>query len=105
MEIIAIISQLSQYIFAALAVIFCVVLYRRQRQFGWLLVSVAFIQPFYALILRAIHGRPLLTYMTVGSTSGGLQTVSYRIDFPFFYIVAIIGLYLLVQKARHEPVA
>ena len=105
MEIIAIISQLSYYIFGALAVVLCVVLFRRQRQFGWLLVSVAFIQPFYALLMRAIHGRPLLTYMTVGRSPEGFQQISYRIEFPVFYIVAIIGLYLLVQKTRHEPVA
>jgi hypothetical protein len=103
METIAIVSRLSTYLFALLAVILCIVLFRRQRQFGWLLVSVVFIQPFYALLMRAVHGQPLLTYKLVGVAPDGHQTVN--VDFPFFYIVAIIGLYLLVQKTRHEHVA
>lgn len=105
MEIIAITTQLSRYLFAALAVALCIMLFRRERQFGWLLVSVAFIPSFYALLMRAIHGRPLLTYMSSGTSPEGFARIGYRVDFPIFYLVAIIGLYLLVQQKRHEPAA
>jgi hypothetical protein len=86
-------------------VAFCGVLFRRSRQRGWLLVSVAFMQPFWTLLLRAIHGRQLFTYMTVGVAPDGSQRINYRVDFPVFYVVAIIGLYLLVRKTHHETVA
>ena len=105
MQTIAIISLLSYYITALLAVVLCVMLFRQSHQRGWLLVSVAFIQPFWLLASRAIHGRQLFTYMTVGVAPDGSQRISYRVDFPFFYVVAIIGLYLLVRKTHHEPVA
>jgi hypothetical protein len=105
MQIIAIISLLSYYVSALLAVALCVMLFRQSRQRGWLLVSVAFMQPFWVLLSRAIHGRQLFTYMTVGVAPDGSQRISYRVDFPVFYVVAIIGLYLLVRKTHHETVA
>jgi hypothetical protein len=105
MQTISIISQLSYYVTALLAVTLCVMLFRQSRQHGWLLVSVAFIQPFWLLASRIIHGRPLLYYITMTTAPDGSLKTSYRIEFPFFYIVAIIGLYLLVKKTRHETVA
>jgi hypothetical protein len=105
METIAIISYLSYLVFALLAVILCVILFRYSRQRGWLLVSVTFLQPFWLLFIHAIQGRHLLPYMTVVTAPDGSQRTSVPIDFPVFYIVAIIGLYLLVQKARRDKLA
>ncbi|HZF01922.1 MAG TPA: hypothetical protein VE344_08510 [Methylomirabilota bacterium] len=105
METIAIISQLSYYVFAFLAVALCVILFRHYHQFAWLLVSVAFVQPFWVLLMRIIHGRPLLYYITMTTAPDGSLKTGYRVEFPVFYIVAIIELYLLVKKTRHETVA
>ena len=104
MQTISIISQLSYYVASLVAVTLCVILFRQSRQRGWLLVSVAFIQPFWLLLTRIIYGRPLLYYITMTTASDGSLKTSYRIEFPFFYIVAIIGLYLLVKKTRQETV-
>ena len=105
MEIIAIIFYLSYLVSAALAIYLCVILFRHYHQFGWLLVSVTFLQPFWLLLLRAINGHVALSYMTVGVAADGSQKINYRIDFPIFYVVAIIGLYLLVKKTRNETTA
>jgi hypothetical protein len=105
METIAIIFYLSYLVSAALAIYFCVILFRHYRQIGWLLVSVTFLQPFWLLFVRAIHGHVALSYMTVVVAPDGSQKIGYRIDFPVFYVVAIIGLYLLVKKTCRETVA
>jgi hypothetical protein len=106
METLAIIAAVSYYVFAFLAVALCVVLFRHYRQYGWLLVGVAFIQPIWLLAVRLIHGRPLLYYITATTEApDGSIRHDYHIGFPILHIVAIIGLYLLVRKTRHETVA
>jgi hypothetical protein len=105
METLAIIAAVSYYVFAFLAVALCVILFRHYRQYGWLLVGVAFIQPIWLLAVRLIHGRPLLYYITATTAPDGSIKTGYHIGFPVFHIVAIIGLYFLVRKARHETVA
>jgi hypothetical protein len=106
METLAVLSQLSVYALSLLAVALCVMLFRRSQQPAWLLVSVVFIQPICALVMRVIHGRPLLHFMSAQVTPDGLQQIRYTVEFPVFSLVAIIGLYLLVRKMRYErPVA
>ena len=106
METLAIISQLSVYALALLAVALCVMLFRRSQQPAWLLVCVVFIQPICGLVMRAINGRPLLHFMSAQVTPDGLQRIRYTVEFPVFSLVAIIGLFLLVRKIRYErPVA
>jgi hypothetical protein len=105
MQTLAIIGAASYYVFAIIGVTLCVILFRHYRQLGWLLVSVAFGQPIYFLFWRIIRGRPLLYYITATTAPDGSIKEFYRIDFPIYFIVAIIGLYLLVRKARHETVA
>jgi len=102
METLAIIAATSYYVFAIIGVTLCVILFRHYRQYAWLLVSVAFGQPIWFLFWRVIHGRPLLYYITATTAPDGSIRQGYRIDFPIFFIVAIIGLYLLVRKTRHE---
>jgi hypothetical protein len=48
-----------------------VILCRRQRTLAWLLIGAVFLEPFV-----------------------------YGIDFPFLYLSAVIGLFLLVQSSR-----
>jgi TRAP-type mannitol/chloroaromatic compound transport system permease small subunit len=106
METLAIISQLSVYALSLLAVALCVTLFRRSQQPAWLFVSVVFIQPLCALVIRAIHGRPLLHFMSAQVSPDGLQRIRYTVEFPVFSLVAIIGLFILVRKIQHErPVA
>ena len=105
METLAIIAAASYYVFAFIALALCVILFRHYRQYGWLLVSVAFIQPIWTLAMRLLCGQPLLYYITATTTPDGSIKTGYHIAFPAFHIVAIIGLYLLVRKARHETVA
>ena len=105
METLAIIAATSYYVFAIIGVTLCVILFRHYRQYAWLLVSVAFGQPIWFLFWRLIHGRPLLYYITATTAPDGSIRQGYHIDFPVFFIVAIIGLYLLVRKTRHETVA
>jgi uncharacterized membrane protein len=100
MEIIAIISHLLRYVLAVVAVILCVMLFRRQRQFGWLFVGAVFLEPLLLLVMRAFRGRPLLSYKTQALGSDGVLHVNYQWDFPVLYILTVIGLFLLVREAR-----
>ena len=102
MEALAIISHLLHFVLAILAVYFCVSLFRRHRECGWLLVSVVFLEPFVLLLMRAIRGRPLLAYKSVSAGSDGIMQVSYRMDFPFLYIIAVIGLFMLVRDSQKK---
>jgi hypothetical protein len=103
MKALAIISHLSVFVLAILAIVCCIGLYRHHRQIAWLILGAMFLEPFWFLLMRAIKGRPLLAYMSVGAGADGSQIIHYRIGFPFFYILAVIGLYLLVQNARRKP--
>ena len=100
METIAIISHLLHYALAVVAAILCVRLFRRQRQFGWLLVGVVFLEPLLLLAMRAFRGRPLLSYETQTVGSDGVLHITYRLDFPVLYILAVIGLFMLFREAR-----
>ena|SRR5690242_1807905 len=105
MKALAIISQLLPLVLAILAIVFCVILYRHYRHVAWLILGAAYLEPFWYLAMRAVHGRPLLYYMSVGTGPDGSTAIHYRITFPFFYIVTAIGLFLLVQHARRKPLA
>ena len=102
MEFLAFISHLLRYVLALVAVLFCVALFRRQGACGWLFVGVVFLEPFVFLLMRAIRGRPLLAYKTVSASPDGVIDVSYRVDFPFFYIAAVVGLFMLMRGAREK---
>ena len=102
MEALAIISHLLHFVLAILAIYFCVTLFRRHRACGWLLVSAVFLEPFVLLFMRAIRGRPLLAYKTVSAGSDGIMQVSYRMDLPFLYIIAVAGLFMLVRDSQKK---
>jgi hypothetical protein len=100
MEALAIISHLLHYVLAVAALYFCITLFRRRRVWGWLLLSAVFLEPFYLLFARAIRGRPLLAYKSVSAGSDGIMQVSYRLDFPFFYILAVLGFFYFFDRGR-----
>ena len=102
MEALAITSHLLHYVLAVLAIYFCVTLFRRSRACGWLLVSAVFLEPFFLLVMRVIHGRPLLAYKTTSLGADGIMQISYRMDFPFCYIVAVVGLFMLVRESQKK---
>jgi hypothetical protein len=101
MEALAIISHLLHYALALAALYCCVTLFRRQRQVGWLFVSAVFLEPFVLLLMRAFHSRPLLRYKTIGDVGpDGVLNISYNFNFPFLYILAVAGLFILVREVR-----
>jgi hypothetical protein len=102
MEALAIISHLLRYVLAILAVYFCVTLFRQRRACGWLFVSAVFLEPFVLLVMRAVRGSPLLAYKTVSAGSDGIMLVGYRMDFPFLYIIAVVGLFMLVRDSQKK---
>ena len=100
MGIIAIISHLVHYALAILAMILCVTLFLRQHQVGWLLVGAVFVEPLLLLVMRAFRGHPLFSYKTQALGSDGILHVNYQMDFPVLYILAVVGLFLLVRGHR-----
>jgi hypothetical protein len=102
MEALALFSHLLHYVLAVVAVYLCVTLYRRHRQCGWLLVSAVFLEPFVLMLMRAVRGRPLLRYSTSGPAVDGADQLTYNVDFPVLYILAVVGLFMLVREVRRE---
>lgn len=100
MEITALTFDLLHYLLTIVAGSLCLALFRRNRQWGWLLMSVAFLQPVGFLITRAVLGHPMLTYKFSTVGADGLPSEIYRVDFPLLEMLAVIGLVLLVRSAR-----
>jgi hypothetical protein len=92
-EILAACLYASSFIFAAAAIALCVFLFQHTRLFGWLLLAVLFIEPFYFAVIRLYHGGPLLHYRTVKS---GITSIHY--DIPVAYVCAVLGLFLLAKR-------
>jgi hypothetical protein len=105
MELIAIISNLLRYFLALAALVFCVMLFRHYRKIGWLLVGAVFLEPVVQLALRAAQGWPLLPYKRIVPSTDNLLHVEYTWDFPILYLLAVVGLFLLVRKIRDEQKA
>jgi hypothetical protein len=100
MEVVAAILFFSNYVLVAIAVGLCIGLFRLHRQWGWLVLGVAFLWPFGALLLRLAHGMPFLTYRTVGTNHYGVAQLTYHWQFPGFYLVVVVALLLLMRDAR-----
>ena len=105
MEILAAILYFSQFALSATAAVLAVMLFRHYRYCGWLLLAVAFLSPFGFLLLRFLHGRPLLTYRSYGPAVDGLAQLTYRLEIPGFYIVVVAALLLLLRDARRNKSA
>jgi hypothetical protein len=100
MEIIAPILYFSNFVLSAIAVSLAVMLFRHYRQVGWLLLAVAFLSPFIFLVLRLVHGQPLLTYRSFGPVVNGVAELKLRYDIPGFYMLVVAALLLLIRDAR-----
>lgn len=73
----------SNYVLSAIAVTLAVLLYRRNRNCGWLVLAVAFFSPFAILGWRIMHGDHVMA---------GLRS-NWR--FPCFYAAMVVGLLLI----------
>lgn len=100
MEALAILSHLLHYVLAVIAVTICLRLYRPQRQWGWLFLSAIFLEPFVLLVMRVLNGRPLMPYKVVNHGADLIMNVTYRYNFPFLYLLALVGLVLLFRQTR-----
>jgi hypothetical protein len=95
METLAITSHLLRYLAAALAIYLCLALFRRDKAWGWLLLSAVFLEPFTLLLVRAFRGQAVLTYKSMAVGSDGVMQVTYRMDFPLLHLLAVVGLFWL----------
>ena len=94
---------ISRYALGAAAIALCILLFRHSRSVGWLFLGMLFIEPFYFLVARAIHGHRLFPFFTRGGlTPEGAQNVTIQFEFPSLYIFAVIGLFLLYRRAQLE---
>src|SRR5262245_16279638 len=86
---------ISRFVLAAAAIALCILLFRRSSHVGWLFLGVLFVEPFYLLAARVIHGHRFFPYETRGGlTPDGAQEMTIRFEIPTLYIFAVIGLFL-----------
>ena len=105
MKILAAILHFSNFALSATAAIFAVMLFRHYRHCGWLVLAVSFLSPFGFLLLRIVHGRPLLTYRSYGPVVDGAVQLNYRLEFPVFYMMVVAALLLMIRDARRNKKA
>ena len=102
MEIIAAVLFFSNFALSVIAASLAVMLFRHHRQNGWLLLAVAFLCPFFTLLLRLVNGFALLNYRSVGSNAAGQAQEILHYNFPGFYLVVVAALLLLLRDARRS---
>jgi hypothetical protein len=105
MENLAAISYFANFALSATATFLAFKLFRRYRHCGWLMLGVAFLSPFGFLLLRLLHGRPLLTFRSYGPAVNGVAQLTYRVEIPWFYMVVVAGLLSLYRDARSNKQA
>jgi hypothetical protein len=98
----AIASQILQLLLAGLACFWSATLFRRNGSLGWLLLGGVFLEPFALVAMRMLRGGPWLAYKTMSAGADGVMNVTYRVDFRFFYIISVFGLFLLTRTSKHE---
>jgi lysylphosphatidylglycerol synthetase-like protein (DUF2156 family) len=89
-------------VLAAAAIVFCVLLFRQSRSLGWLLLAVTFIEPFYRVVFRMIRGLSPLWYQSTRRGADGVAILNIQFDIPILYVFAVVGLFLLYRRAKHE---
>jgi hypothetical protein len=102
MEILAAILYFSNFALSGTAAILAVMLFRHYRYCGWLVLATAFLSPFGILLLRLLHGRPLLAYRSFGPVADGAGQLTYHLEIPGFYILVVAALLLLIRDARRN---
>jgi hypothetical protein len=101
-EILAATLHYLNYVLTAIAIGLCIRLFRVHRNRGWLVLAAAFLAPFAAAILRLAHGGSLTTYRSIQMGADGIAVVTYRLEFPGFYALVVIGLLLLVRDPKRK---
>jgi hypothetical protein len=97
LEILAAALFVSRFLLAAIAIGLCLLLFGKSWLAGWILLALAFLEPFILELIRLIQNKPLLTYRAVGPVVNGAMTLNYRLEFPFFYLITVVGLFALVK--------
>lgn len=88
---------------AAVAIVFCVLLFRRSRNIGWLCIGVTYLYPFFYFVMRLVNGYHLHPWQTYrGSTAGGVPEVVISFELPLVYLLEALGLYLIYRKSKQE---
>jgi hypothetical protein len=95
----------SHLVFSAAAITLCILLFRCTKSIGWLFLAVGFIEPLYRVALRLARGLPPLWYSSSRVGRDGVPTMVLNFDIPTLFIFAVVGLYLLYRRFRHEPSA
>jgi hypothetical protein len=67
-----------------------------------LFLAAAFSSPFAFLLLRAVQGEPLFGYKRIGPVVNGVLQVTYRWRIPGFYLLVVVGLFLLMRDPRRD---
>jgi hypothetical protein len=101
-EVTAAVLYGSRFVLAATTIAICILLFRYTRSAGWLFLGAAFSEPFYALLMRFIHGYRLFPFESFVSTPEGV-VLKIRWDIPAFDFFAVIALFLLFRKIKQSP--
>lgn len=93
----------SHLALAAAAITFCILLFRQSRSYGWLLLAVTFVEPFYRVVWRVIRGLPPLWYIQSSRLGpNDVNILKIQFDIPTLSAFAVAGLFLLYWRAKHE---
>ncbi len=91
---------LSNFVLAGISVGLCIALFRQRREIGWLLLGTAFLYPFLTALLRVLQGRHFFTYISHGPVVNGVAQINYNLEFPWFYLLVVLGLVMLWSARR-----
>jgi hypothetical protein len=100
-HIIFFLLDVSRFPLELLGIYLCVILFRRNRQWGWLLLSGVFLTTFFNLgVNMLLHDQPFpLRYKKVSYEEGLMvQSISYRI--PVWQLFAVSGLFLIAREKQ-----
>jgi hypothetical protein len=103
MEIIAIICQGIPYVAGIVGFACCFRMYQSGRNWAWLLVGCAYLQPFLLVLMRLLRGRPIFPYKSSSLGSDGVLVVNYNFEIPVLVILSVVGLVLLVRAQHASP--
>lgn len=81
------------------AVVLCILLFRLDRNCGWLLLIAGFASPIYRVVWRVAHGLRPLWYSGYGTGPDGTPVQQLHYEFPLALAVAVVGLFMLYRKA------
>jgi hypothetical protein len=89
-------------VLAGAALVFCILIFRLNRNCGWLLLGVSFTYPFYRVVWRMAHGWSPFWYLHPAGGANGIPGQKIILEFPFWSVLAVLGLFLIYRKAKRE---